>query len=241
MSTPDRPTSNASVAPAAPSTESPSTLPQEGEVFTPEFRSWLSDVRGQRMLEEVKAQRILLTLLLMGGAGLAVYLLMRRHQGSSALAGMPAPFPPHPPIQILNYSLPGGSMPALPAPTPVPVPVEGVVQSPGVDAADDMSGPSLETRLFSTTLSATQPTRLFTASGGKFWRIQARTVSLPGSFAILATEPNALRNTGNIVGDALVVPVGQFNEIVLKPRQTLYGRGSVANVVVSIAASVERT
>jgi hypothetical protein len=74
-----------------------------------------------------------------------------------------------------------------------------------------------------------------------------RVVGGAGTYAIFTTVPGALdrpdiANVAVPTGDALIVPSGQFHTIRLSPKQAVFGKGSAANVLVSVTASeaVER-
>jgi hypothetical protein len=74
-----------------------------------------------------------------------------------------------------------------------------------------------------------------------------RVVGPGGTYAIFTTVPGALdrpdiANVAVPTGDALIVPSGQFHTIRLSPKQAVFGKGSAANVLVSVTASeaVER-
>lgn len=194
------------------------------------------------VLKELRAERLLFAAISIGTFGLLAYWIytLSKRNSLSGLAGPVSQLPSGQPINIYNYIPPNSPVAAF-AQQQKALPTEGFVRTPGPSMADDESGVSLATRLFTTTLSATQPTRLFTAAGGKFWRVQARNIGPQGSFAMVSTDASTLDNTGVVNTEAVLIPVGGFSDIQLRPGQTLYGRGNVASVILSISTSVERT
>jgi hypothetical protein len=107
--------------------------------------------------------------------------------------------------------------------------------APGQDPHFDASTVMRTSLLFSD-----GPQALYTAPPGMRARVVARTIGPPGGFTVLSTNSGALRATGVPIGsDVIVIPTGGWNEIVLQPMQTLYGKGSVAETIVSIVANKE--
>lgn len=141
-----------------------------------------------------------------------------------------------PPINIWNVN--GGdtsrslAVPQLMAPPPATAPQ----QTPAMAAADRSSRSSA---LATYQLSTSNPSRLATAAGPRFWVAEVRTVGPPGSFAIVSLVANALTQ-GNVPGyDAIVIPAGGSERIRLAPGQALFGVGNVNNTVVSVNCSEE--
>jgi hypothetical protein len=79
--------------------------------------------------------------------------------------------------------------------------------------------------------------RVMTAVGVNPWRVNARVIGPPGSFAAFATDASQLRDLNSFIGDVVVVPAGEEVRIHLSARQVLYGIGSAANVSVSVVGS----
>ncbi len=199
------------------------------------------------LVKELRAERIFFATIFIGAFGLFAYWLytLTKRGGFSGLAGVSSA-PPQinsgQPINIYNY-VPAPQMPSFFdfSKQQKALPVEGYVKTPGPSMVDDTSGASLATRLFTTSLSNSQPVRLFTAAGGKFWRVQVRNIGPQGSVAMVSTDPSVLENLGVVNAEAILIPLGGVTDLQLRPEQTLFGRGNVASVTLSIAASVERT
>lgn len=105
---------------------------------------------------------------------------------------------------------------------------------------DTSNGINHDTRLTSMTVGNTRPVRVFRAPDDRFfYKLQIRAISPPGSFMLVATNPNSLRGATPNAPDAIVIPVGGFNEVRLRPRQTLYAIANVSNAVLSVAAYPE--
>jgi hypothetical protein len=71
------------------------------------------------------------------------------------------------------------------------------------------------------------------------YRVVLRVISPPGSFGIFSMTPNELNLLGTAsvpVGDTMAIPVGGHEVVYLMRNQALYGKGNVANVIVSINA-----
>lgn len=150
---------------------------------------------------------------------IVVYFIMRRRK---VPATMTAPAPTAGPVLQLAAPppLPG---PKIAAPREVvreepqrAVPVTKSIElpAPGVDAV----------RLVSST------DRAYTA--------QIRAVDPAGGFAIIAFDANELNIAGAVPipqGNNLIIPVGQWQTIPMGPHQSLYGRGSVVGVTVSVS------
>lgn len=174
-----------------------------------------------------------LLIALIGGAGFLLGLILTRRNGTSgALSGSMQLPPSQVPIQIFNYGATGDTR--YREQSQLAVPTIPVTQGPGEDF------PSKRTKFDSMTLSATEGTRIFTATGKWPWQVRIRAIGPSAAFAIISTEGSALQNTGLNVGDAMILPVGQeTGSFFLHPGQSVFGRGSTNNVQISYVASVE--
>ncbi len=127
----------------------------------------------------------------------------------------------------------------------------GAVLPPGASwAPHDVSGRALpigdlhssvnhDTRLNTVTLSDTTPRLIYSTPADRFYKLQVRVVNPPGSFITLSTDEGSLRNASVTGGNTLVIPVGSWNEVRLKPRQDLFAKGNVAGVTVTLVAAPE--
>ena len=203
----------------------------------------------EEVLAFMRTERWIMLALLLGVTGATVYLLIQLSKrmntpinGLNGLNGygqIPNYFPT-PPLQIINQLPPYPQFPTQSF-AQLPFPVTNVASTKSLPAADDYASPvSYSTRLFTVELSATQPTRLFQAAGGKFWRIQMRNIGPPGSFALISTDSSQLQNTGVSNNEVIILPAGGFNDFQLRPDQAIFGRGNVTSVSLSISAFVER-
>lgn len=183
----------------------------------------------QRRVVEVP---IWIAILAIGAFGVFLgFLINRRYAGVGAQIGGATP-----PIQINNYAGHAGNAPAptqalatlAPMPTSQPASLSGLAL------------PSPSTRFETFALQATMATVLFVATGRHRWRLRIRVVGPPGAFAIIAPDASVLTDTDLLTsGRSIIVPSGGDTEIFLNSGDKLYGRGSVANVITSITASVE--
>lgn len=98
------------------------------------------------------------------------------------------------------------------------------------------AGISYATTMNSLQISDTLPPRIFTAAGERHWSVSLRVVSPPGAFAAFSTNYAELLRPG-LVGEALIVPVGEAHAIRLKPKDVLYAKGSTPGVIITLAAS----
>lgn len=100
-----------------------------------------------------------------------------------------------------------------------------------------------ETRMRSLTLPqlGTLSMAVRVATGGREpTDVTLRVVGPPGGFGVFSADAAALNMPGIgtlPIGDTLLLPTGDTQRIRLKPRQPLYGRGSLAGVVVSVTMS----
>jgi len=187
---------------------------------------------------------------LVGLASVVVYLLVRRKDGTIApvqLQGATLPsYMPTPPIYLINAGGGGGN-------TSAQVTSLAPVQATSTDtdmhdailrmesAINNWSrppAPSLMQTLTLPVLSDRRATavRLGQATTTMFDAV-LRVVGPAGSFAAFSTDPTEVNRpdmpaipTGNVV----IVPSGQFHSIRLRPREAVYGKGSVAGVLVSV-------
>lgn len=94
---------------------------------------------------------------------------------------------------------------------------------------------------FSTVTVQSTATLIYSTPADRYYKVQIRVISPPGSFIMVAPESSTLTNATPAGGGGgmLVIPAGGWNEIRLKPRQQLYAKGNVASVVVSLTAAPE--
>lgn len=83
-----------------------------------------------------------------------------------------------------------------------------------------------------TTVSATSPTMLLQAAGGKDWTVWVRNVGPPGSFAsfIIGGDSN----------NSALVPAGGHQQMRLPRGEYLFAQGDVANVIVSVSGGEDQ-
>lgn len=123
---------------------------------------------------------------------------------------------------------PSGPPPASPPPIPVSV----------VPRAASVSSVNHETH-FQTLSVGTQPTMIYTAPPERYYTLQIRAVSPPGSFVYVGPSASTLVAASARGGNVLIIPVGAWNTVRVRPRQSVYAYGNVANTVVSMTASPE--
>lgn len=166
----------------------------------------------------------------LGLLGVFVYLLARRRgDGGDQLTG---------PIYV-PYPVPAGpwGAPMLPVPAPPAPSVAAMAEQFQQLRAPQMNGePSPETRMKSWTLPSTGEPYQIVKANRRPYRVVVRTVGPPGAFAIVSPDPTELAINTNAVpiGDTLIIPAGEQNEIRLTPRQALYARGNVPGVCLSV-------
>ena len=110
-----------------------------------------------------------------------------------------------------------------------------VVPMPNLPPSTSASrGASYATTMNTLSLSDTRVMRLFTAVGTRHWLVRIRVVQPPGSFAFVGNDASNVMLDGG--WGVTIVPAGSTAPIRLRPGDILYGRGNVADVMVSMTA-----
>jgi hypothetical protein len=122
--------------------------------------------------------------------------------------------------------------PAQPAAPPTPIPVNVVARVAPISSVNHDTH-------FRTLNIGTQPTVVYTAPPERYYTLQIRAVSPPGSFVYVGPNAATLAAAGTSGGNVLVIPVGAWNTVRVRPQQSIYAQGNVANTVVSMTASPE--
>jgi hypothetical protein len=160
----------------------------------------------------------------LGLGGVILYLLLRKKDGN--LAG--------PEFRIVPYPMAMGQFAGAPTLEATPLPATAAPSLPVRRTA-----PGLVTRSFrlpSLTDYESGAVRIGQATDVEYEAI-VRTVGPAGEWAVISFNPTELMQPGMSnfpVGDVLVLPSGQWQKMRLLPRQVLYAKGSVDEVVVSV-------
>ena len=153
------------------------------------------------------------------GVGLVLaYLLFRRQPSlDGAMLALPSPGGWSPPAQP--------QMPSLAAAT---------TGGPVAAAARPAQQTIMRTYTLPSITTNTGAFRLATAPSDTHNRVTVRVIAPQGGLAVLAFAPNELVGLNALEGGTMVIPTGQHQDIRLPAGQSLYGKGHVPGVMVSI-------
>lgn len=131
------------------------------------------------------------------------------------------------------------TFPSVPAPKAIPPP-----ETPEPPPDDVYPGGLLNpTRANPTIRSYTLPAPgqdavRIVSSAERPYMVMLRVVDPPGSFGMFSYDATTLNNATPIpTGENIIIPVGQWQTVPLPPFSAIYGRGSAANVVVSVTGN----
>lgn len=172
------------------------------------------------------------------GFGIVIcYLLFRKRDGENQPLAAPA-LAVQPPPQIIHREVIREVLPERArrrSPSYLADPEDEEYEEP---ATRRVSGEA-RTRTFylpSLTDPRSEAVRIATATD-RHCRATVRVVAPSGGFIAVAYSPGELNTPGQDaipVGDTLIMPTGDTQEMRLSPRQALYAKGSVSGVVVSV-------
>lgn len=81
--------------------------------------------------------------------------------------------------------------------------------------------------------------RLATATRTAASMVTVRVVAPQGGLGIFAFTANELADGVALSGDTMIIPTGQYQKIRLQPGQSLYGKGQIAGVMISLVQDQE--
>ncbi len=121
-------------------------------------------------------------------------------------------------------------LPAMATPWSMP---PGVVQSPAPAALPSPSS-TLRTYTLPSITTSAAAFRLATAPRNAHHRVTVRVVAPQGGLAVLSFSASELSGVNSLAAGTMTIPTGQHQEIRLPPGQSLYGKGHIPGVMVSL-------